>query len=91
MSDRTAKNEAPTLPEKEAYAPQDIAVALVGESNAFQFGKRVRAYLRATYTRPTEAKGKSWTLAPEVARATFDHFLAERVTEDSVVTSDDAK
>ena len=82
-------SNVPTLPEKEAYAPNDIALALVGEQDAFQTGKRVRAYLRATYTRPSDNKGKSWTLSPEVARSTFDHFLNMRTVE-AVTTEADA-
>jgi hypothetical protein len=98
MSDRTnieteviEDANVPVLPEKDAYAPDDISTALFGAEGAFQGGKRVRAYLRATYTRKPEDKGKSWTLAPEVARSTFAHFLAQRTTDADVVTEDDAK
>jgi hypothetical protein len=41
-------------------------------------GKVVRAYLRATFTRPIEAKGTTWVLTGPQANATYDHFVARR-------------
>lgn len=41
-------------------------------------GKIVRGYLRATFTRPIEAKGTTWVLTPEQTNATLDHFIARR-------------
>jgi hypothetical protein len=58
---------------KQANArPEQVANAL-GIS-----GKLVRGYLRATFTRPIEAKGTTWVLTNEQTNATVDHFLARR-------------
>lgn len=80
-----AEAETPTLPEQDAYAPNDIALALFGKDGAFQGGKRVRAYLRANYTRAPELKNKSWTLRPATARKVFDHFVHEQTSEADAV------
>ena len=50
--------------------PEDLARTL-GIS-----GKVVRAYLRATFPRPVEAKNTSWSLTPKMAEQTFLHFQA---------------
>jgi hypothetical protein len=52
--------------------PETVASAL-GIS-----GKIVRGYLRATFTRPIEAKGTTWVLTPEQTNAVIDHFIARR-------------
>jgi hypothetical protein len=57
---------------RENCRPEDVAAAL-GVS-----GKLVRGYLRATFTRPIEAKGTTWVLNGEQANAVLDHFLARR-------------
>lgn len=94
MADKPTPNEndsvvnVPTLPERETYTPDDLALILFGREGAFKGAKSVRAYLRATYTRPIEMKNKSWILDRSVAQETFDHFLSQRVTA-KVVTSDD--
>jgi hypothetical protein len=77
------------LPARDTYAPEDIATALYGRDGAFQGAKRVRAYLRATYTRDVSQKGKSWILSPEVATHVFDTLASEKVT--SVVTEADKR
>lgn len=82
-------SNGPTLPKRDTYAPNDIAEAVFGREGAFQGGKRIRAYLRANYTRKPESKGKTWTLAPNVAQSVFDHFISERTSE--VTEADDAK
>jgi hypothetical protein len=84
-----ATEDTRTLPERDVYSPDDIAVALYGVMGAFQGGKRVRAYLRATYTRDVSQKGKSWILTPPVARDVFDTLSREKVT--SAVTLSDKK
>lgn len=98
MSERqTDKQNAPAadtapervLPERDMYAPEDIALALYGKDGAFQGAKRVRAFLRATYTRDVSQKGKSWILSREVAQHVFDTLSAEKVT--SVVTLADKR
>jgi len=48
--------------------PEDLARVL-GIS-----GKVVRAYLRATFPRPIEAKNTSWSLTPKMAEQTYTHF-----------------
>jgi hypothetical protein len=50
--------------------PEDLARVL-GIS-----GKVVRAYLRATFTRPVEAKNTSWSLTPKMVEQTYAHFQA---------------
>jgi hypothetical protein len=87
--DTVKPEDTRTLPERDVYSPDDIAVALYGVMGAFQGGKRVRAYLRATYTRDVSQKGKSWILAPDVARDVFDTLAREKVT--SAVTLADKK
>lgn len=37
-------------------------------------GKVVRAHLRRTFPRPVEAKGSTWVLSAEQAKATREHF-----------------
>lgn len=54
------------------YRPEEVAT-LLGVS-----GKLVRGFLRQTFTRPIEAKGTTWVLTPEQAKATYDHFIARR-------------
>lgn len=39
-------------------------------------GKVVRAYLRRTFTRPAEAKGTTWVLDANAAKATREHFAS---------------
>jgi hypothetical protein len=56
----------------DAVRPEVLANAL-GIS-----GKVVRGHLRATFTRPIEAKGTTWVLTSEQANATLDHFIARR-------------
>lgn len=58
------------------YRPEEIASAL-GIS-----GKIVRSYLRATYTRPVEAKGTTWVLSSDQAKATLAHFKARQPKAD---------
>jgi len=56
----------------DAVRPETLATDL-GVS-----GKVVRAFLRQTFTRPVEAKGTTWVLNGDQARATVEHFLARR-------------
>lgn len=58
------------MAEAKTYRPEQIAKTL-GIS-----GKVVRAYLRKTYTRPTEAKGTTWVLNSKQASDTLAHFKA---------------
>lgn len=36
--------------------------------------KRLRAYLRANFTRPAEQKNTSWTIAPDAIKGARAHF-----------------
>lgn len=89
MSETKTVQSERTLPARDTYSPEDIAVALYGRDGAFQGAKRVRAYLRASFTRDPSQKGKSWLLSPDVATVVFDTLVTEKVT--SVVTLSDAK
>jgi hypothetical protein len=44
-------------------------------------GKIVRAYLRRTYTRPSDAKGSAWSLSAKQVSETLDHFRAKNAPE----------
>lgn len=57
---------------KATYRPETIATGL-GVS-----GKLVRGWLRANFTRPIEAKGTTWVLTAEQAKATVEHFEKRR-------------
>lgn len=50
------------------YRPEELAEKL-GIS-----GKIVRAHLRKTYKRPTNAKGSTWVLSAKMANDTLAHF-----------------
>jgi hypothetical protein len=70
---KTNESDAIVAVRKQVNArPEQVANAL-GIS-----GKLVRGYLRATFTRPIEAKGTTWVLTNEQTNATVDHFLARR-------------
>lgn len=88
QTENTNDTPAVVLPEGDTFAPNAVAELLFGKDGSFQGGKRVRAFLRATYTRPADAKGKTWTIDRTVAQATVDHFLALRTS--ATVTADDA-
>jgi hypothetical protein len=70
-------NDALAIDQAKTYRPETIAAKL-GVS-----GKLVRSFLRATYTRPIEAKGTTWVLTGEQAQATIDHFVARRAKNDA--------
>jgi hypothetical protein len=36
--------------------------------------KRLRAFLRANFTRPAEAKNTSWSIGPDAVKAATEHF-----------------
>lgn len=78
--DTFVRDAAKLLGEGDTFAPNKLATALFGDEGAFQGGKRVRAYLRATYPRNAEQKNTTWTLSRDVAIATVAAFLAKRVT-----------
>jgi hypothetical protein len=40
--------------------------------------KRLRAYLRANFTRPNEVKNTSWAITPNAANAARKHFAKQR-------------
>jgi len=40
--------------------------------------KRLRAFLRANYTRPVEAKNTSWSITPDAVKAAREHFAKQR-------------
>jgi hypothetical protein len=82
------EKNTPQLPERDVYTPHDIAVVAFGAERAFQGGKIVRDWLRATYTRPREMRNTSWLLSPEVAQQALDAMLSRRV--ETVVTTSDA-
>lgn len=46
-------------------------------------GKIVRSFLRSTFTRPVEAKGTTWVLSNDQAKATVEHFVARRPKSDA--------
>jgi len=45
--------------------------------------KRLRAYLRATFTRPIEAKNTSWAITPDAANAAREHFAKQQTGDAS--------
>lgn len=49
--------------------------------------KRLRAYLRANFARPAEAKNTSWSIPADAAKAARDHFEAKK----AVATTDEPK
>jgi len=51
-----------------AYRPEDLAARLGLD------GRRVRHFLRETYTRAEEERGQDWYLAPEQAETVLAHF-----------------
>jgi hypothetical protein len=92
MSDKSKTNDSPeiVLPEGETFRPDELAELIAGKSQAFAFGKTVRGYLRANYSRPASAKGTSWILDREVAQDVLDHFANARTNaEAKVVTKAD--
>src|SRR5262245_4451356 len=62
--------EAPVTEEKkpEVVRPEDLAKEL-GVN-----GKQIRAFLRATFPRPTEQKRSSWYLTEQQVKAVRDRF-----------------
>lgn len=66
------QNDAIVIEDGATYRPETIATML-GVS-----GKLVRGYLRATFTRPIEAKGTTWVLTSDQAQETVAHFIARR-------------
>jgi len=40
--------------------------------------KRLRSYLRANFTRPTEVKNTSWAVTPDAAKAAREHFAKQQ-------------
>jgi len=64
----------------ETFTPTQLAEALNVDP------KRLRAYLRANFTRDPAMKGKSWHLSAEVAAIVIEHFTTK---EDEVVELDD--
>jgi hypothetical protein len=49
--------------------PEDLAKAL-GLKN----GKVLRSYLRASFPRPSDAKGTTWVLTPKIVDSAVEHF-----------------
>lgn len=43
--------------------------------------KRLRAFLRANFTRPNEVKNTSWAITPKAADAAREHFAKQRTPE----------
>jgi len=74
-----AEPETETVEVQETFTPTELASELGVDP------KRVRAYLRANFTRPIEAKNTSWMLSAEVAEAVIEHFTA------SVTDADDSE
>ena len=72
MANANAQADAPKYAEGALIRPEALANDL-GIS-----GKVVRAYLRATFPRPIEAKGTTWVLTAAQANATYAHFVARR-------------
>lgn len=72
-----AQVEAPA----KTFTPTELATALGVDP------KRIRAYLRANFTRPIEAKNTSWMLDAEVAEVVIEHFTA-KVTDVEADESD---
>jgi len=64
------------------YTPTEVAQMLNVDP------KRVRAYLRANFTRPLEAKNTSWILTEEVKDALVDHFTKDE-SDDETDEADD--
>ena len=79
MADAQAP-EVEEIEETEVFVtPTEIADATGADP------KRVRAHLRAKYTRPLAQKNQSWKLSAEVAAAVIEHFEAgEEIEEDEV-------
>jgi hypothetical protein len=87
MAKQTNANATPAPVEtvetvERTYRPEEIANAL-GVS-----GKLVRGYLRATFTRPVEAKGTTWVLTAAQAKQTVEHFKARRSPVEPVEQTD---
>jgi hypothetical protein len=79
---------APALPDgQEHFRPDELAELIAGKVHAFAFGKTVRGYLRANYTRDASAKGTSWVLDREVAQDVLDHFANARTTSEAKVVT----
>jgi hypothetical protein len=55
-------------------SPKELAAALEVDP------KRLRAFLRANFTRTAEAKNTSWSIGPEAQAAAREHF-AKSATE----------
>ena len=77
-AEKTPESNDPVLPERETYTPDDLALILFGREGMFKGAKAIRGHLRATYPRPVEMKNKSWIIGPNMAQATFAHFLGQR-------------
>ena len=60
--------EKTTTEEKQNVTPEMLAKELGVD------GKRIRAFLRQEFTRPTEEKNTSWTLSAKQADAVRDRF-----------------
>ena len=43
--------------------------------------KRLRAYLRANFTRPLEVKNTSWAITADAANAAREHFAKQRTPD----------
>ena len=56
------------MSETKYVTPKELANALSVDP------KRLRAFLRANFTRPNEAKNTSWSIGPEAVAAATEHF-----------------
>lgn len=74
-ADEQRANAIAELRKQTNVRPETIANAL-GIS-----GKNVRGFLRATFTRPIEAKGTTWVLSNDQTVATIDHFVKRQAPE----------
>jgi len=71
MATRTRKKaEQPVQAEEtpKVIRPNELAKELGVD------GKRVRAFLRTEFTRPTDAKNTNWELSPEMVTAIKERF-----------------